>query len=597
MSIQKYEPGVTSGDLGSRLNQPETTNVARAKNILFIMCDQLRADHLSCYGHPKLHTPNLDALAARGVIFDRAYVQSPVCGPSRMSYYTGRYVNEHGASWNFVPIRAGEMTIGDHLRPLGVRSVLVCKTHMRADTSGMSRLGMDPGSREGVRVAECGFDPYERDDGIHPYSGHDPDPAYSDYLRANGFGGDNPWEAWANSALDTDGSIRSGWFLKYSNLPARVPAEHSETAYTTRRAMDFMRDAGDQPWLLHLSYIKPHWPYLAPDPYASMFRAEDALPVVRSEDELRDAHPVFSAMTEHRVSRTFAKPGVRDAVMVGYMALVKQIDDELGRLFDFMQAQGLSDNTMVVFCADHGDYLGDHWMGEKDLFHEPVIRTPLIIADPDPRADVTRGTRCDRLVEAIDLAPTFLDVYGGAPLPHILDGQSLRPLLFGSTPSDWRQHVVCEYDFSFQDSRIALAVKPRDAWMRMIFDGRYKYVLFETFRPMLFDLQQDPHELSDLGASDRPEHVAARARLHEALFKWARQPRHRVTVSDGTIESIQVQERITEGGILIGYWDEADLATAREHFKPRFASANPLVRDTLDRLTQASSTEQENEHA
>ena len=558
--------------------------MARVKNILFIMCDQLRADHLSCYGHPRLHTPNLDALAASGVVFDRAYVQSPVCGPSRMSYYTGRYVNGHGASWNFVPIRAGEMTIGDHLRPLGVRSVLVGKTHMRADLSGMSRMGIDPQSQVGVRIAECGFDPYERDDGIHPYSGHDPDPTYSDYLRANGFDGENPWEEWANSSEDANGTLRSGWFLKYSNRAARIPAEHSETPYITRRAMDFIREAGEQPWVLHLSYIKPHWPYLAPEPYASMYTADDALPVVRNEDELRDPHPVYEAMMAHRVSQTFSQPGVREAVMPGYMALIKQIDDELGKLFAFLDEQGLTDSTMIVFCADHGDYLGDHWMGEKDLFHEPVIRTPLIVVDPDKRADATRGTRSSALVEAIDLAPTFLDVYGGAALPHILDGRSLRPLLFGQTPADWRQHVVCEYDFSFQDSRIALNVSPRDAWMRMIYDGRWKYVLFETFRPMLFDLQQDPNEFHDLGASDAPEHVAARARLHEALFKWARQPRHRATVSDGAIESVQVQERITEGGILIGYWDEQDLAQARPHFRPRFASTNPIVKPTLARL-------------
>ena len=130
----------------------------RTRNILFVMCDQLRFDHLSCYGHPKLQTPNLDALAARGVIFDRAYVQSPVCGPSRMSYYTGRYMQSHGVSWNFVPLKAGEMTIGDHLLPLGVNCALVGKTHMRADHAGMARMGIDPKSRIGVRIGECGFD-------------------------------------------------------------------------------------------------------------------------------------------------------------------------------------------------------------------------------------------------------------------------------------------------------------------------------------------------------------------------------------------------------------------------------------------------------
>ena len=558
--------------------------MGQVRNVLFIMCDQLRADHLSCFGHPRLHTPNLDALAARGVLFERAYANSPVCGPSRMSYYTGRYVHAHGASWNFVPLKVGEMTIGDHLRPLGVRSVLVGKTHMRADQAGMARLGIDPTSTVGRRIAECGFDAWERDDGIHPYSGHDPDPNYSDYLRRQGFGGDNPWEAWANSVTEPDGTVRSGWFLKYSNLPARVPDVHSETPYTTRRAIDFMAEAGDQPWLMHLSYIKPHWPYVAPEPYASMYTAADALPVVRDESERADPHPVYAAMMRHRVSQAFQRDEVRDAVMPGYMALIKQIDDQLGELFEWMRAHGRMDDTMIVFTSDHGDYLGDHWMGEKDLFHDPVIRLPLIVYDPDPRADATRGSRCDALVEAVDLAPTFLDVYGGAPVPHVFDGRSLRPWLFGEQPADWRSHVICEYDYAFQDSRIALGVKPIDAWLRMVFDGRWKYVLAEGFRPMLFDLQNDPHEFRDLGAD--PACEAERARLREALFAWARRPRGRVTVSDGAIASVEVQARISEGGILIGYWDEEDLARARAGFRPRFASTNPLVRETLDRLEE-----------
>jgi len=559
--------------------------MAKVRNVLFIMCDQLRYDHLSCFGHPRLHTPHIDRLAARGVIFDRAYTQSPVCGPSRMSYYTGRYVHAHGASWNFVPLKVGEMTIGDHLRPLGVRSVLVGKTHMRADLMGMARLGIDPDSQIGQRIAECGFDAYERDDGIHPYSGHDPDPSYSDYLRRQGLGGDNPWEAWANSVTDADGRVRSGWFLKYSNLPARVPAEHAETPYTTRRAIDFIAEAGDQPWLMHLSYIKPHWPYVAPEPYASLYGPEDALPVVRDPREREDAHPVYGAMMNHRVSKTFSKPGVRDAVMPGYMALVKQIDDSLGDLFGYLERSGLMDTTMIVFTSDHGDYLGDHWMGEKDLFHEPVIRLPLIVYDPDPRADATRGTRCDALVEAVDLLPTFIDAYGGAQVPHVIDGRSLRPLLFGERPSDWREAVICEYDYSFQDARIALGKPSRDCWMRMIFDGRWKYVLLEGFRPMLYDLATDPQEFVDLGASTDPAHEAERRRLHEMLFEWARRPRQRVTVADRAIESVEIQPRISEGGILIGYWDEADLAEARKSFRPRFASTNPLVQPTLDRLT------------
>ena len=105
------------------------------------MADQLRFDYLSCAGHPTLHTPHLDALAARGVRFDRAYVQSPFCGPSRASYYTGRYCRSHGATWNAFPVRVGELSLGDHLRDLDVRCALVGKTHMVPDREGMARFG------------------------------------------------------------------------------------------------------------------------------------------------------------------------------------------------------------------------------------------------------------------------------------------------------------------------------------------------------------------------------------------------------------------------------------------------------------------------
>lgn len=565
------------------------TKSRQAKNILFVMCDQLRFDYLSCYGHPKLHTPNIDALAARGVTFDKAYVQSPVCGSSRMSYYTGRYMQSHGVSWNFVPLKAGELTIGDHLRPLGVRCALVGKTHMRADHAGLVRMGIDPKSQIGVRISECGFDPYERDDGLHPFSGHDPDPHYNQYLRDHGFDGDNPWENWANTVIDAQGKLHSGWFLKYSHLPARIPAEHSETAYTTNRAMDFLRDAKrsnpEQPWLLHLSYIKPHWPYVVPEPYASMYKPEDALPLVRSKGELKNPHPVYGAMTRHRVSRTFTDPSVRKSVMVGYMGLIKQIDDELGRLFKFMKQENILENTMIVFCADHGDYLGDHWLGDKEMFHEAAVRTPLIVVDPDSRADATRGTRCDALVEAIDLAPTFLEVHGGEPLPHIMDGYSLRPIIFGQKPAQWREIAISECDYSFQSSRIELQTPSRQAWARMAFDGRWKYVLTEGYRPMLFDLKVDPQELKDLGASQRPQHIGVRERLHEALFRWARQPRQRTTISDELIENTDIQSRIAEGGLLIGYADEADLIAQRNLFPPRYSSSNPLVKTTLDMLS------------
>jgi arylsulfatase A-like enzyme len=134
------------------------------RNILFVMYDQLRHDYLSCAGHPTCARRTFDRLAAMGVRFSRAYVQSPVCGASRMSFYTGRYVHSHGAAWNNFPLKVGEVTLGDHLRGRG-GSWLVGKTHMKADAEGMARLGLAPDSVIGARVAECGFDVWVRDDG------------------------------------------------------------------------------------------------------------------------------------------------------------------------------------------------------------------------------------------------------------------------------------------------------------------------------------------------------------------------------------------------------------------------------------------------
>ncbi|HWV81094.1 MAG TPA: alkaline phosphatase family protein [Hyphomicrobiaceae bacterium] len=531
------------------------------RNVLFIMCDQLRWDYLSCYGHPRLKTPNIDALAARGVRFTRAYVQSPVCGASRMSFYTGRYVHSHGASWNGIPLKVGEMTLGDYLRPLGVQAALVGKTHMRADVEGMQRLGIDPDSIIGVRVSECGFDPYERDDGLHavgPNGRYDPQiPRYNQYLNDKGYGGDNPWHDWANAADGDGNALASGWAMRHARKPARVSEEDSETPYMTRRAMDFMTEAGDRPWCLHLSYIKPHWPYIAPAPYNSMYGPEDVLPVVRSEEERRDPHPVYRAFMNLRVSNTFAREEVREEVIPVYMGLIKQIDDQLGLLFKFMEDRGLLDNTLIAFTSDHGDYLGDHWMGEKDLFHDPSAKVPLIIADPSVSADAARNTVSDALVETIDLVPTFLEALGGDPAQqsHRLEGRSLMPLLRGTPPAQWREHVFSEYDYSILPVSAALGIEPSRARLFMVADERWKYVHAVGFRPMLYDLETDPNEFRDLGAD--PAYEAERERFADVLAQWALRVSQRTARSDAEIRNMRGKSQAR--GILIGVWDESDV--------------------------------------
>ena len=523
------------------------------KNILFIMCDQLRADYLSCYGHPHLDTPHIDALAARGVKFTRAYCQSPICGPSRMSFYTGRYMFSHGASWNNYPLRVDERTMGDYLRPLGHRVTLVGKTHMAADREGMEKVGLDPVSDLGVVTAECGFEPFERDDGLHPDASVKPDLAYNEYLRAKGHNEPNPWHTAANSIDGEGGESLSGWYWGHSKGAAKVAEEDSETAYMTDRAMQFVTEAGEQPWVMHLSYIKPHWPYVAPEPYASMYGADDIVPVVRDPSEQGDPHPVYAAFMRHKDSQVYDRPEARETIIPAYMGLIKQIDDHIGRLMKFLGERGQLDDTMIVFTSDHGDNLGDHWLGEKDLFHEPSIRLPMIVVDPRTEADGTRGTMDDRFVEAIDMVPTFVEAAGGAVQSHRMEGRSLLPLLHGQE-IEWRDYVICESDYSGRPARADLGIDPWDARSFMIQTDRWKYVLHQIYRPQLFDMEADPNEFTDLG--DDPAHAATRAELHEALFTWMRDRRLRVTMSEERIRGNPTDA--SARGIYIGHWKPGD---------------------------------------
>lgn len=535
--------------------------MSKAKNILFIMFDQLRWDYLSCYGHPHLHTPNIDRLASKSVRFTRAYIQSPICGSSRMSTYTGRYVQSHGASWNNIPLKVGEITLGDHLRKAGMDCWLVGKTHMAADAEGMARLGLEPDSVIGARVAECGFDVFERDDGMRPEGPdgfYDPNGAkkYNEFLADKGYLGDNPWHDFANSGLDADGNVLSGWFLKNSSQPANIDEEDSETPYLTTRGMEFM-SYHDGPWCCHLSYIKPHWPYIVPEPYASMYGPEHVLPPVRSDAERQNAHPVLKAFMDTKVGQAFSRQDVRDAVIPAYMGLIKQADDQMGRLFDWMERTGRMNDTMIVLTSDHGDFLGDHWMGEKTFFHDASTKMPLIIYDPSPEADATRGTTCDALVESIDLAPTFVETAGGEVADHILEGHSLLPILHGHADQVPRKVAICEYDYSASPIAQKMDASVRDAVMFMVADVKWKLIHCEGgHRPILFDLENDPDELVDLG--DSSDHGDVIAQMYEHLFSWARRPSQRTTRSREQL--IDMRSKSGGTGVVIGIYDENDMS-------------------------------------
>ena len=538
------------------------------KKILFIMCDQLRFDYLGCAGHPSIRTPHIDALAARGVRFDRAYVQSTICGPSRMSFYTGRYVRSHGSYWNRHPLRVGEMTLGDHLRPLGARTVLCGKTHMTPDTEGMARLGLDPSTGVGALVAECGFEVWDRNDGVYPDEGGAEPSHYNAHLDGLGYGGPNPWHQWANSGRGDDGEVLSGWLLKHASEPAAVAEPDSETPYTTTRAIAFMEQAREESWCLHLSYIKPHWPYIVPAPYHEMYGPEHVLPVNRHEDERANPHPLLKGYFDHRYSHAFSRDEVRETVIPAYMGLITQIDDQIGRIVQYLEESGQTEDTLIVFTSDHGDYLGDHWLGEKELFHDASARIPLIVVDPSPEADATRGVVTEALTEAIDLAPTFVEYLGGEVPDHILEGRSLLPTLRGAEVEK-RSFVISEYDYSARPHLRHLSNDTKSCNLTMVFDGRWKMVWIEGHRPMLFDLETDPDELKDLGASET--HRDQIERMRDMLFAWARRQHNRTAISDRRINEALCRDD-ADDGVYLGFWDEDELADWKAGDKDRTRS-------------------------
>ncbi len=329
-----------------------------------------------------------------------------------------------------------------------------------------------------------------------------------------------------------------------------MPEELSEIPYVTRRAIDFMEEAGDQSWLCHLSFIKPHWPYIVPAPYHAMYGPEYVIPPVRSEAEKATDHPVYKAYIEIRICRSFARDEVRARVIPAYMGLIKQIDDQMGKLLDYTENKGLLENTMIVVTSDHGDYLGDHRMGEKDLFHDQSVKVPLIVYDPRKSADATRGQVRDELVKAIDLAPMFLDYFGGTAIPHILEGRNLDTLLHDAGAlARWREFAISEYYYATREAREMLGIAQDKAQLFMIHDVRWKLIYAEGFRPMLFDLTADLQELVDLGASDA--HATTRTRMTDALFAWARQHHSRITVSPDKVDTMLANRE--PPGIVIGF--------------------------------------------
>ena len=468
------------------------------KNLLFLIADQWRADALGCGGHPVVQTPNLDALAAEGTRFDRCFVQTAPCGPSRMCIYTGRYMCSHRAANNKTPLMDAEDSLPTWLRDSGYAPHLLGYNDYAVDPRTLPPE--DPRTRElSYDNALPGFDTIV----YHEYDS----PEYFEFLRDRGY----PERLLNHHAIHAPNIPDDG---PGDHLPLRYPAhysaEDSECRFLANKAVDFIGDQSDAPWVLNVNFIKPHPPPICPSPFHDIYDPGDMPAPARHSSELTSDHPYLAAI--HAQPDLVEERDLRET-QANYYGMITEVDTSLGLLFDALKASGQWDRTTIVFSSDHGEYLGDHYLTGKGHFYEGALRVPLIIMDPSSDADATRGETISSFVESIDIAPTLLDALD-IPVPDRVQGQSLWPQLTGATDSG-KGEIHYEKDF-----RPVEGMDPDRCLLWVIRDEHYKYVQFadDSMPPLLFDLATDPGELENI--ADMPECGPVLLDCCQRLLRW-----------------------------------------------------------------------------
>jgi arylsulfatase A-like enzyme len=281
-----------------------------------------------------------------------------------------------------------------------------------------------------------------------------------------------------------------------------------------------------------------------------MYSAEQCLPVVRSPVERENEHPVVSAYRQHEDCLSFQRDECIRTVRPAYQGLISQLDHHLGRIFDSLTETGVLDDTLVIFTADHGDFLGDHWLGEKELFYDTVQKVPFIVVDPRREADATRGSVDSRMVEAVDVVPTVLDALGLALPLHRLEGRSLLPLLRGEPTLGWRDFSYSELDYSWRQARITLGKGVHECRGFSLRTEEWRYVWWLGEREQLWHLPSDPDQFSDLGGEKTSE--AVRLAMRGRLVDFLARRRSRTTVTDEQVERGTAAHK--RAGVFYGQW-------------------------------------------
>jgi len=416
------------------------------ENVVFIISDDLKASVLGSYGDEICHTPNIDRLAEEGVVFDRVYCQGTSCGPSRQSFMHSRYQG------------AAKVNLGKHFIDNGVFSARIGKIyHMKVPGDIIAGTdGLDVESTWNERYNSPGLE------------AHTP----GDYacLNLNIFTTD--------LAGRYSTAMPHRWFVTVSYNGDGSDQPDYKTASKT---IEVIRQRKDEPFFIATGFVRPHYPMVAPKRYFDMYPIEDiTLPYV-PEDDHDDIPPLGFPRVVSTKDPIGKYPDNQKRMWAGYYATVTYMDEQVGRILDELDRQGLRDKTAVVFTSDHGYHLGEHHFWQKSNLHEEALRVPLIISSPG-----VKSGRSSVITELMDIYPTLSEL-AGFEAPESVQGKSLVPVL---------------EDKSARVREAALTIDGSGYALR---SDRWAYIRYNDDTEELYDMESDPGQLTNLAINPERE--------------------------------------------------------------------------------------------
>ena len=476
-------------------------------NVLLITIDQWRADSLSCAGHTSAVTPNLDALAARGVRFARHYAQAAPCGPSRASLLTGTYLHTHRSVSNGTPLSSSLTNVALEMRGAGYVPTLFGYTDTTVDPATVT----DPDDPR-LRTYEGILPGFDVEVNLPEHL-----EAWGEWLRGRGYDvepGRVPQTMYRRQELADAEGRGATW------APTVYGEADTEAAFLVERFGEWLDrgESGAQPggeWFAHVTFLRPHPPYMAPAPWNDLIDPATVPEPVRhaTREEEGEQHPMVASAMFVDAARSPDSELDQRQFAATYWGMLAEVDHQLGRLLEHLDRNGSADDTLVIVTADHGEQLGDHWLKEKLGYFEQSYHVPLIVAGPT----VSGGVVVDDFTESVDVMPTILGAAGVA-VPKQCHGRSLATFLAGGRPDRWRDAAHWEWDF--RDPRIAevVGLELTQCSLAVLRDVDAKYVHFAGFGPAFYDLREDPGELHNL--ADGPDQRERMLTYAQRLLNW-----------------------------------------------------------------------------